>query len=320
MTAPLLRRLRAGAGRLKRRLVPTGVMLMYHRVAQVAADPWDITVSPEAFEQQLQLLTRHRVRVLTAAEMAAALANKRLPKRSVAITFDDGYLDNLVCARPLLERYDMRATVFVCAGEVGQPDGFWWDRLGVMVNRAEHVPERVLIDGAEIDLSNVATGRREAAHLLWKSLAGQAQHVRDERLKSMARQLGSELNPIGARIMNEGELQQLADGGLIEVASHGWSHRLLGELSASEQRDEAERSRNRLEEILGRPVAGLSYPHGSRGPDTAGIVQAAGYAYACGSRAGLVRTGEDPFDLPRMEMRDGTPEQFERFLLDHVLS
>ena len=320
MTAPFFRRLRAGAGRLKRRVVPTGVMLMYHRVAKVAADPWDITVSPEAFEQQLQLLAHHRVRLLTAAEMAAALANKRLPKRSLAITFDDGYLDNLVCARPLLERYDMRATVFVCASEVGQPNGFWWDRLGVMVDQAERLPERVIVDGSEIDLSGVATDRREAANLLWKSLVGHDQQVRGERLQSIARQLGSERNPVGARIMNEGELQQLTDGGLIEVASHGWSHRPLSELPASEQRHEAERSRNRLEVILGRPVAGLSYPHGSRGAETAAIVQAAGYAYACGSRPGLVRSGEDLFDLPRMEVRDGTPEQFERFLADHVLS
>lgn len=320
MTAPFLRRLRAGAGRLKRRLVPTGVMLMYHRVAKVAADPWDITVSPEAFEQQLQLLARHRVRLLTAAEMAAALANKQLPKRSVAITFDDGYLDNLTCARPLLERYDMRATVFVCASEVGQPDGFWWDRLGVMVGQAEQLPERMSVDGSEIDLSDVLTDRRKAAHLLWKSLVDQDQQVRDARLKIIARQLGSAPNPGGGRIMNEDELQQLTDGGLIEVASHGWSHRPLSELSAGEQRDEAERSRKRLEEILGRPVAGLSYPHGSRGMETAAMVQAAGYAYACGSRPGLVRTGEDLFDLPRMEVRDDTPEQFERFLADHILS
>ena len=320
MTAPFLSRLRARAGRLKRRVVPTGVMLMYHRVAKVAADPWDITVSPEAFEQQLQLLAQHRVRLLTAAEMAAAVANKQLPKRSVAITFDDGYLDNLVCARPLLERYDMRATVFVCGSEVGQPDGFWWDQLGVIVGQAKRLPERVIGNGFETDLSDVTTDRREAAHLLWKSLVDQDQPVRDERLKTIARQLGSDRDPVGARIMNEGELRQLTDGGLIEVASHGWSHRRLSELSASEQRDEAERSRNRLEEILGRPVAGLSYPHGSRGAETAAIVRAAGYAYACGSRPGLVRNGEDLFDLPRMEMRDGSPEQFERFLFDHVLS
>lgn len=321
MRSKFASRLRAEAGRLKRRFVPTGVILMYHRVADVASDPWELTVSPAAFEQQLQMLKSHGVRLLTAADMAAAVADNQLPRRSVAISFDDGYLDNLTVVRPLLERYDAPATVFVSSGEIGRPDGFWWDRLGNIVFHAERLPDQLQVGCQTIAASSFQDDRRGLSHALWRALVDEEQEVRDARLDELAIQLGAGARSDDlARIMTEEELRRLSDGGLVEVGAHGWSHRPLGELPPREQHQEARRSRERLDEILGAPVAGISYPHGSTSPDTFGIVHEAGFAYACGSRPGLVRRGAEPFDLPRMEIQDGSAETFDRFLADHVLS
>ena len=315
----LLGYLRAEAGRLKRRVVPTGVILMYHRVAELEDDPWHIAVSAECFAQQLEALRARRVHLLGARELAAALAEGRVPKRFAVITFDDGYRDNLDCAKPLLERYEAPATVFVAASEVGRPDGFWWDRLTALLGAAAQLPEWVDLGGVTVRLS--ASDRAAANRQLWQRLVSEPSDAREAGLAELGRQLAVDPAALAAApIMGPTELRRLADGGLVEIASHGWSHRPLADLQPLDQATELQRSRAWLEELVGRPVVGLSYPHGSMGADTARLASQAGYAYACSSRPGLVRAGADLFALPRMEMRQTDAAGFERFLADHVLS
>jgi peptidoglycan/xylan/chitin deacetylase (PgdA/CDA1 family) len=92
-------------------------VLMYHHVRPGGGM---IAATPEHFEEQLRWLDRHGYRTLGTAEFLGHLARGGAPRRSVLITFDDGYLDNWVYAAPLLRRYGMRATVFVVTGWVGE--------------------------------------------------------------------------------------------------------------------------------------------------------------------------------------------------------
>lgn len=91
-------------------------ILCYHGVCEdrLAAEPWmpDFFVSAKMFEQQLAYLAAH-ARVLPLAEAVARLKDGTLPARSVALTFDDGYANNVELAAPLLNRFGMHATVFL---------------------------------------------------------------------------------------------------------------------------------------------------------------------------------------------------------------
>ena len=103
---------------LRRRWVAGGAILTYHRVAEPGSSPFGLSVSPAHFEAHLAYLST-RCRVMPLLEMARRLACDDLPPRSVAVTFDDGYVDNLRNARPLLERYEVPGTVFVATGYIG---------------------------------------------------------------------------------------------------------------------------------------------------------------------------------------------------------
>lgn len=108
-------------------------ILMYHRVAPQATLPDGpsrdmlelTTVTPEAFEQQMAWLSRRGYRTLTLDELLDHRDNGRdLPRRSVVITFDDGYQDCAENAVPVLRRYGFNAIFFLVAGEVGG-SGTW---------------------------------------------------------------------------------------------------------------------------------------------------------------------------------------------------
>lgn len=109
-----MRRLLASAllpyAQLRNTFSPGLRILMYHRVARLAVYD-QLTVSPERFDQQMQQLAAHKVVSLDAGLQALRTGPLREPL--FAVTFDDGYLDNLTEALPILERHRIPATIFV---------------------------------------------------------------------------------------------------------------------------------------------------------------------------------------------------------------
>lgn len=93
-------------------------ILMYHHVTPA---PGLVTVSPQTFDQQMQVLSRNGYRAIGCDQLLAFVEGRdALPDKSVLITFDDGYLDNYVYAHPILARYGLKASVFVVTSWIGQ--------------------------------------------------------------------------------------------------------------------------------------------------------------------------------------------------------
>lgn len=100
-------------------------VLMYHKVLPVPADPW--TVSPEQLAAQLDLLITRGHTAIACRQIIEHLDSGRpLPDRPVLITFDDGYVNNLTHALPVLRERGLRATLFVPTGYLGLTNQ--WDQ------------------------------------------------------------------------------------------------------------------------------------------------------------------------------------------------
>src|SRR6187402_538826 len=113
---------------LRRKFENRGVVLMYHRVADISADPWMLAVKPENFEQQLKLL-KEKYNVIPVSELVYQISNNKLKRHNIAITFDDGYNDNYINAIPALEKYRCPASFFIATKFSGMKTYFWWDEL-----------------------------------------------------------------------------------------------------------------------------------------------------------------------------------------------
>lgn len=103
------------------RLRPRAVVLLYHRVGEPAVDPFGQAVSPATFASHLEML-RNRYTVLPLPDLLA-----RFPDGAVAVTFDDGYADNLTAAWPVAARLGVPLTVFVTVQPVLDEKPFDWD-------------------------------------------------------------------------------------------------------------------------------------------------------------------------------------------------
>jgi peptidoglycan/xylan/chitin deacetylase (PgdA/CDA1 family) len=306
---------RQSARWLRSRLAGKALILGYHRVASPPHDPFGICVAPPHFESHLEMIRRFGTPI-GLADLVEGLKVNRLPRRAVAITFDDGYLDNLIEARPLLERFDIPATVFVTTGSLGGI--FWWDELEAILLAPGSLPETLRLTAHEVEYTwNVEPCSRSRHDLLlslynWLLPLGAGQ-----REAAMVRLRAWVEAPTATRrlLLKAEELPRLADGGLIEIGAHSVTHPLLPQLPREAQRREIRESKELLECLLGREIRGFAYPNGACEKTVRELVREAGFAFGCESTSDLVRTGADRWRLPRFWIPDWDGKAFGRWLM-----
>ncbi len=160
--------------KIKSLFVRKGIVLMYHRIAEPESDVWEIAVSPERFEDHLQILQKMG-NVVPLEQLADAVNAKSRLKNCIAIAFDDGYFDNFQAAKPLLEKYRLPATFFIASGNVDNENEFFWDELEHLILFSEHLPPlfSMIINGHSIifDLKGESflTEKILQKHRSWKA-------------------------------------------------------------------------------------------------------------------------------------------------------
>ena len=332
------------AGRwAKQRINPRGLILMYHRIAEEQFDPWNLCVTPNNFREQLEILGSAPLRVMHLRELAGAVASGRIPRRSVVITFDDGYLDNLENGRPILERFGLPATVFIASGYIGSEGEFWWDAMERVLLMPGKLPERfeIVLEGerSSWELNGDATWTEADAERYrdWRpytpALTARQRLYQElrklvlnaspaERARVIAELLDWAAIQPGARpkrkILDDEGLRRLAADDLIDIGGHSISHPELANLTVPEQDHELRASKDRLEQILGRKVTALAYPHGSCSADTKRLASAAGYGFACGTQRRSVQRGVDRWELPRVGVRNVSGQEFKAMLAEFL--
>lgn len=110
-------------------------IIMYHQVLPGAKYEYRLAVSVNTLERQMRFLKKHSYNVITVEELADLIRLKaKIPPKTVAITFDDGYEDNYIHAFPILKKYGIPATFFVIVEEIGnrQKKKFGWDEIKEM--------------------------------------------------------------------------------------------------------------------------------------------------------------------------------------------
>jgi len=265
---------------------------MYHRVAVEQFDPWELCVTPEHFADHVDVLAASGRRVFSVTDLVAGHRAGTLPKGAIAISFDDGYVDNLRVAAPTLAQRDLPATVFVATAAMGSGRMMWWDELGDVLGHDPAEYERRW--RAMLELGEDERRGEMDSVLDGRSIAGS-----DDR-----------------RMMNREEVRTLDRDTTIEVGSHTVTHSSLPTLSMAARDDELRRSRHDLEELLERRVETLAYPYGHTDASCAAAARAAGYTAAVTTVGAPVRAADDPLLVPRFLVPDLDGDAFARFLAE----
>lgn len=322
----LFQKLRRKIGRPR----PRPTILMYHRLASPRVDPWGLAVRPDRFEQHLAVLRRRR-HPLPMSEFVSRLERGTLPDKAVAVTFDDGYVDNLHEASPRLASAGVPATLFLATGFVGQRHEYWWDELarGILL-RTGAVDAEVKIGNESIVLVIRDVGEPDCEWRAWQEPRTERQraylaawtHLRTatpaEREHAMVRlRTILEIPPPDPRDlpMTASEVAALARGRVFDFGGHTATHAVLPALAPAERRDEIRQGRAACERLIGKPITGFAYPHGALDNDSQAAVKECGFAWACTTTSRPVPgRGADRYALPRLGVLDWNGSAFEHAL------
>lgn len=105
------------------------VVIMYHSIDENEMET-KLSLCPVGFEKQMKFLYDNKYNVVTLGQMLEYIkSRKKIPPKTLAITFDDGFKNNYTCAYPVLKRYGFPATIFVIVSKIGQDEYLSWDDI-----------------------------------------------------------------------------------------------------------------------------------------------------------------------------------------------
>lgn len=291
--------------------MPALPILAYHRVLDVnnqQAYPNDIelvSASTSQFTGQVKWLSQN-ANPITFRKLGELLdAGKPIPKKSVIITFDDGFDDNYENAYRILKSFDVSATFFVSTGYIDHSETFWFDWVAHAVMTTDLASLELPHLGAYSNLDKGTDVRREVTKAILNGLKALTLDQQVAVLDKLELETGiprSKTDIPDSRPLTSDQIREMAAGGM-EFGSHGVSHRMLAKLSDEEIDFELRESKKILEELTGTDVVSVSYPTGGPRAFDKRVEEAAsnlGYRFGCSYKRGMNRIGRlDQFALSR---------------------
>jgi peptidoglycan/xylan/chitin deacetylase (PgdA/CDA1 family) len=306
---------------------------MYHRISRVQHDPWALAVDPERFEEQMDHLKRNRT-VMSVQDLIQQLRSGALPAEAVAVTFDDGYRDNLINAKPVLLSYGVPATLFLATGYIDRRAPFWWDELAAMILESTRPteyrvhcggqvfelqwpePERSDMQGGWRASEKPITKRQSAFMTIWRHLQRATPGLRDRIMNALRVHFEMLRDPLGIP-MSSDEVRDLVSDDIVTLGAHTVTHAALTRLSRSECLKEVVESRDQCRALAGKPIEGFAYPYGDMSPEVRNDVAASGFRWACSTEGGFIDGNQTSlYALPRIVVPNAALNVFLSLITD----
>jgi peptidoglycan/xylan/chitin deacetylase (PgdA/CDA1 family) len=283
-------------------------------------------MSRSGFENVIKRLSKY-YRFVSMDEAVDMLAGRKpVIPRTLVMTFDDGYRNQVKHALPILQRYKVPAMVFLATGHVDNRKPFWFDRLDYALQHAELSGKRIKVGCESIEFRS---NDRDEVRRSYKRLRTAGKRVRrddleftEEMEKICARleiESGKRIHDIfeeddWSSVLTWEEIREAAMEG-VSFGSHTVDHVRLGLVGEKAAREQMLRSKNKIEEESGRPCRFLCYPNGSFNSRSAKIARECGYEAGVSTLPGLNTVGEDLMALRRISLDEQTAGNL---LIQHV--
>ena len=313
---------------------PRAVVLVYHRVGEPSLDPWRLTVKPEIFAGQMDTLARDWS-ALSLAELSEGFSQRCLPERAVAVTFDDGYADNLEIAAPVLLEHKIPATLFVATELIDSGGPLWWDELASLLLEPARLPPTLTLSsrkgnqwtippvGADEPRTAVSTQpwearpgtRRRAFYEVWLALRALDPPTREAALEEIA-EWADAPRPSRRVLLTWEQLREFAALPGFGLGAHTVTHPALPSCSPEDAHAEIAGGADRLRTRVGVEVDQFAYPFGAWSPSVARLVADLGFSAAYTTDGSAISWSSSPHALPRVPAEGHAPGEFARMLAD----
>lgn len=294
--------------------------LFYHRINNLENDFHRLCVSPENFRHQIQYLKNNYYIVRFEDDWTMTDSD------AVVITFDDGYLDNLEYAVPILEEFEVPATIFISTGTMDQSKELWWDELEYLLFRGDNIPSNFQLIDTEFeyrwntDTLDYRKNCYKSLHYLMKYFVGLDK--RENWLKQLWEWRGLKRSPRRENLtLSQEQCKKLGESKMISVGAHTVSHPALAALSKREQEIEIKTSIDILSDVLKKRITLFSFPFGGYGTDfneeSIEICKQYGILKAASTDSALWDSFVSSYRIPRKVVRNWNMLEFDEKIKEY---
>ena len=275
-------------------------ILMYHHVTPNGEEGVPLSV----FKKQINWVGRHYPVVSLSRYLRDRKGGKTVPNGALAVTFDDGHLDFLTTAYPILEEKKIPVTLFAVVDCLDRKP-LWTEVMKTWFQKTNQKRLALTLKGEALSFSLETEKEKRAARDILKERLKQA---RDDQRRASLKEIRKSL--IGGlpeaeektSMLTWEELTRLTQEG-VEIGAHSLDHPILAQMRLSEARHQIVESKRRLEEKLKKPVSVFCYPNGERqdfNDEIEKMVEKAGFLGACTIIEGRNGPTADPYCLKRV--------------------
>lgn len=252
------------------------VVLMYHGVCAPGSNSINGRhIAQDIFEEHVQYLRRHFnfISLNEVFTKAATYSNGR----NLCITFDDGFENNLLYAKPILEEYQIPATIFVTSQSCSNEINVLWNDL---IDALSNCTQSITIDGTHfVNLKkrfiDISTG--SSINDVYEKRSRIERDLVFRQLLNEYKGVLCEYREDHWRLLDQTQLIELNRGSLIDIQSHTHGHYHLDCLTEPDLFDELDRSKRILEETLNRTIDTIAFPYGRYNQTVKRICREVGY-------------------------------------------
>jgi len=301
------------------------LVLCYHRVGNDLNDKWGNSVTVDNFNEHMKFISK-KYNILSMNEVHEIFESGKIPTgKSIVVTFDDGYELNGKYACEILDKYNIPATFYINTYTLGTSELFWWDDLQLIFSKRNNLPNKIKLKINNVDAVFSLGDPNSFEHsfnIIHRILKNQNSIVRKNILKSISAQISEDYEVINElKPITEAEIKLTSDHFLFSIGGHSHSHISLGLCSKDEQFEEINNNKIILEKIINKPIIHFSYPFGGQNDyneETIKIVKKHKYSTAVTTLRHLLRSGNQPFNIPRFSMKNLNGYNFSNKIISYM--
>jgi peptidoglycan/xylan/chitin deacetylase (PgdA/CDA1 family) len=283
-------------------------IINYHRIEDDDFDPLALNIKIEQFERQIRYLKKN-YDIISLEDAVSLLGREKIPGHLMVVTFDDGYRNNYTNAFPILEAYEVPATIFLTVGSIGAGQMLWYDLIANAFKKTKK--EKIDFSGYRLRRYTLDSlgSRMSATRDITFHVKKLSAENRDIFIANLLKELDVRYDDIKkSDLMLTWEDIARMNSGLITFGSHGMSHTILSHLSRENISREVIDSKRIIEEKTGKPVKFYAYPNG-HSEDFSDEIELSlkqnGYTCACALISGSNHPKSDLFALKRLCLSEG---------------
>jgi peptidoglycan/xylan/chitin deacetylase (PgdA/CDA1 family) len=281
-------------------------ILCYHRVGTQGV-PLFSRLEPSAFAAQMRYVKKH-YRVVSLGQLCDELRDGRRVPPTLAITFDDGYRDLYTHAFPVLQKYQIPATIYLIGRCMESGEVPWYDRIFLALKAAPGESLKVELEGPREFRITSPSARGSAAWEMVSYLRSVQDTRRQEWCAAFERQIPLPAGELEGRMLDWNQVGTMHRAG-ISFGAHTMSHPVVSQLDPRALEEELVVSKQVLERGLGVRVEDFAYPFGKPEDGSVAaeeILRRAAYRSAVTTTQGFNTTGSDRLRLRRLQIAEDT--------------